>query len=222
MTGRLVLTRHGQSVGNVEHRLDTRPPGSELTPLGLDQARTFAGSDLHRPVLVAHSIATRAVQTATVIGDRLQLSARVLTDIHEVQVGALEGRSDEDAIAEFTAIYRGWQRGDLDRAMPGGETGRQVLDRYLPVIADLRGRYLDDEDFTGDIVVVSHGAAIRLVAAALAEVAGEFAIEHQLANTESVVLAPAGDGGWTCVRWGLLTPPFDVAVPPVADAHPMG
>ena len=222
MTGRLVLTRHGQSIGNVARRLDTRPPGSELTPLGLDQARRFADSGLHRPVLLAHSVATRAQQTAAVIGDRLALSARVLTDIHEVQVGDLEGRDDEDALAEFGAIYRGWQRGDLDRVMPGGESGRQVLDRYLPVIAGLRGSYLDDDDFTGDIVVVSHGAAIRLVAAALAGVAGEFAIEHQLANTESVVLAPGPGGRWSCLRWGALSAPFDVAAPPVADAHPMG
>ncbi len=32
MSGRLVLVRHGQSFGNVDKRLDTRPPGAELTP----------------------------------------------------------------------------------------------------------------------------------------------------------------------------------------------
>ena len=42
MSGRLVLVRHGQSHGNVERRLDTRPPGAELTDLGRDQARAFA------------------------------------------------------------------------------------------------------------------------------------------------------------------------------------
>ena len=31
MSGRLVLVRHGQSHGNVERRLDTRPPGAETT-----------------------------------------------------------------------------------------------------------------------------------------------------------------------------------------------
>ena len=30
MSGRLVLLRHGQSYGNVERRLDTRPPGAAL------------------------------------------------------------------------------------------------------------------------------------------------------------------------------------------------
>ncbi|WP_197696029.1 histidine phosphatase family protein, partial [Mycobacterium sp. E1715] len=48
MTGRLVLLRHGQSYSNVERRLDTRPPGAELTPLGRDQARAFARG-AHRP-----------------------------------------------------------------------------------------------------------------------------------------------------------------------------
>ena len=52
--------------------------------------------------------------------------------------------------------------------MPGGENARQVLDRYLPVITQLRLRYLDDDAWHGDIVVVSHGAAIRLASAVLA------------------------------------------------------
>ena len=39
MTGRLVLVRHGQSHGNVDRRLDTRPPGAALTDLGHEQAR---------------------------------------------------------------------------------------------------------------------------------------------------------------------------------------
>ena len=54
MSGRLVLVRHGQSYGNVERRLDTRPPGSALTALGRDQALAFAqGSG--RPAMLAHS-----------------------------------------------------------------------------------------------------------------------------------------------------------------------
>ena len=56
--------------------------------------------------------------------------------------------------------------------------------------------------------MVSHGAAIRLVAAMLAGVDGSFALDHHLANTESVVLAPITDGRWSCVQWGALTPPF--------------
>ncbi|OBA69036.1 phosphoglycerate mutase [Mycobacterium sp. 1554424.7] len=207
MSGRLVLLRHGQSFGNVERRLDTRPPGAELTPLGRDQARAFArGSG--RPAMLAHSVAIRATQTAQVIGAELEMGAVEFTGIHEVQVGELEDRSDDEAVAEFNAIYERWHRGDLDVPLPGGETGNDVLDRYVPVLTELRMRYLDDDGWNGDIVVVSHGAAIRLASAVLAGVDGNFAVDNHLGNTDSVVLAPITDGRWSCVRWGSLTPPF--------------
>src|SRR5574337_644050 len=207
MSGRLVLVRHGQSYGNVDRRLDTCPPGSELTPLGRDQARAFVFNG-RRPGLVAHSVATRAVQTAAEISGPLGISSRQLTGIHEVQVGALENRNDDEAIAEFNAICQRWYQGERSVSLPDGESADQVLDRYLPVLADLRLRYLDDDDWTGDIVVVSHGVAIRLAAAVLAGVDGGFVVEHHLGNVESVVLAPITDGRWSCVQWGTLTPPF--------------
>ena len=207
MSGRLVLLRHGQSFGNVERRLDTRPPGAALTPLGRDQALAFAqGSG--PPALLAHSVAIRASETAAVIGAEFELAAHQVTGIHEVQVGELENRNDDAAVAEFTAIYDRWHRGELDVPLPGGETGNEVLDRYLPVLTDLRMRYLDDDSWNGDIVIVSHGAAIRLASAVLAGVDGNFALDNHLGNAESVVLAPITDGRWSCVRWGTLTPPF--------------
>ncbi|MGH3531390.1 MAG: histidine phosphatase family protein [Mycobacterium sp.] len=214
MSGRLVLLRHGQSYGNVDRRLDTCPPGTELTPLGHDQARAFARDGVCRPGLLLHSVATRAVQTAAEIGAGVDVSARAVTGIHEVQVGDLENRGDDDAVAEFNAIYQRWHEGERDVPLPGGETANQVLNRYVPVVTDLRMRYLDDDDWTGDIVVVSHGAAIRLTAAVLAGVEGSFVVDHHLGNTEAVVLAPITDGRWSCVQWGTLTPPFY----PVPDA----
>ena len=207
MSGRLVLLRHGQSYGNVERRLDTRPPGAELTPLGRDQALAFARSS-ERPAMLAHSVAIRASQTAAVIGGEVEMAALEVAGIHEVQVGELEDRSDDQAVAEFNAIYERWHHGELDVPLPGGETGNDVLDRYVPVLTELRMRYLDDGDWNGDIVVVSHGAAIRLASATLAGVDGNFALDNHLDNAESVVLAPITDGRWSCLRWGTLTPPF--------------
>jgi probable phosphoglycerate mutase len=168
MSGRLILVRHGQSFGNVERRLDTRPPGAELTDLGREQARNFARSRRNPPGLLLHSIARRAAQTATEISVEFSLAADEVEGIHEVQAGDLEDRSDDDAIAEFNAVYQRWCEGELGIPMPGGDSGRDVLDRYLPAVTDLRLRFLDDRDWTDDIVVVSHGAAIRLIAAVLA------------------------------------------------------
>lgn len=222
MSGRLVLVRHGQSHGNVDRRLDTRPPGTELTPLGRDQARAFARKGSRRPGLLLHSVAVRAAQTALEISSAAELPAREVSGVHEVQVGELENRNDDDAVAEFNTIYRRWHEGEWDLALPGGETANQVLERYVPVLTELRMRYLDNHDWTSDIVVVSHGAAIRLAAAVLAGVDTSFALDHHLGNAESVVLAPITDGRWSCVQWGALTPPFypEPAATPVTD--PMG
>jgi broad specificity phosphatase PhoE len=229
MSGRLVLLRHAQSYGNVERRLDTLPPGTGLTPLGRDQAREFARCRSRRPTMLTHSVATRAAETAAVISSELDVPAREVAGIHEVQVGELENRNDDEAVAEFNTIYKRWHQGELDVPLPGGETGTQVLDRYLPVLTDLRMRYLDDDDWTGDIVVVSHGAAIRLAAAVLAGVDSSFVVDHHLGNAEAVVLAPITDGRWSCVRWGELSPPFypEPEATPVTEAvrsstDPMG
>ncbi len=208
MSGRLVLVRHGQSFGNVDKRLDTRPPGAALTDLGHQQAQAFARDWTHPVGLVAHSVATRARETAAEIGTGLALTPQQLDDIYEVQVGELEDRNDDAAVAQFDEVYKRWQLGDLDASMPGGESGRQVLDRVVPVLTRLRLHHLDDRDWHDDIVVVSHGAAIRLVSAVLAGVDGTFALDHHLANTESVVLSPITDGRWSCVQWGALAPPF--------------
>ncbi|HZA10127.1 histidine phosphatase family protein [Mycobacterium sp.] len=208
MSGRLVLVRHGQSVSNVERRLDTRPPGSGLTPLGVAQARDFARG-YRRPLgMLVHSVAVRAQQTAAVIGDELGMRPKEVEGIHEVQVGDLEMRNDDDAVETFNKVYERWHLGELETPMPGGERGRDALDRYLPVLADLRMRYLDDDDWTGDIVVISHGAAIRLAAAVLAGVDGSFVVEHHLGNGEAVILSPITDGRWSCTHWGQHSPPF--------------
>jgi broad specificity phosphatase PhoE len=208
MSGRLVLVRHGQSTSNVERLLDTRPPGAGLTPLGLAQSRDFARA-YHRPIgMLVHSVALRAAETAAVIGEEVGLAPVEVEGIHEVQVGELEMRGGDEAVETFNKIYERWHLGELDASMPAGETARRVLDRYVPVMVDLRMRYLDDDDWTGDIVVISHGAAIRLAAAVMAGVDGSFVVEHHLGNAESVILAPITDGRWSCTHWGQHSPPF--------------
>lgn len=224
MSGRLVLVRHGQSISNVDRRLDTRPPGRALTDLGHEQARAFARNWAHPVGMVAHSVALRAKETAHGIADELGMATMTLDGIHEAQVGDLEDRNDDEAHEQFTAVYQRWQEGDLDALLPGGESGADVLDRYLPVVTQLRLRYLDDHDWKGDVVVVSHGAAIRLVGAVLGGVDASFALDNHLGNAQPVVLSPITDGRWSCVQWAEHLPPFEPEpeVHALNHADPMG
>ncbi|MGY4097957.1 histidine phosphatase family protein [Nocardia sp. R16R-3T] len=220
MTGSLVLVRHGETEGNVAKILDTRLPGRPLTERGAAQAKTFGSSLLRPPKALFCSTALRARQTAGYIEAATGVPVEVLDGIHEVQVGELEGLNTEEAHSRFQRIYRAWHEGDLAERVPGGESGYDVLARFLPVVEDLRTKYLADGS-EGDILLVSHGAAMRLASRNLSGVAPPFTTNNHLDNTETIELVPRPIGGWECIRWGRFAPPFAYEVSPVAD-DPMG
>ena len=102
-----------------------------------------------------------------------------------MQVGDLENRNDEEAVDEFDAIYRRWLQGERDVSMPGGESANQVLDRYVPVLDELRVRYLDDETGPATSSSSATGRRSGWSAPCWADVDSGFALEHHLANTEA-------------------------------------
>lgn len=153
-----------------------------------------------RVVAVYASVALRARQTAELIARPHDLRVIVRDGIHEVDVGDLEGRSDLPSIEEFMSVYRSWHAGNIDLPVPGGESGRQLLDRFLPVVDRIRA-----EHNGGLVVLVSHGAAIRLTAKTLASnVASMFADAHTVPNAGAVVLEYNG-AGWHCLSWDGVT-----------------
>jgi broad specificity phosphatase PhoE len=193
---RLVLVRHGQTDSNVRRALDTRPPGAPLNALGLAQAKALGERLAAEPVAAVYaSVATRAQETAAPVAAVHGLDVGVVEGVHEVFAGALEGRSDVVAREAFDAVYDAWCAGELDARLPGGESARDVRERFLPALGPL----LDGA--TGDVVLVSHGAAIRLAAAALL---GDTAETWYVPNTGLVVLRsrPGADGyAWVLEHW---------------------
>lgn len=200
---RLLLVRHGQTQANVDGVLDSAPPGPPLTDLGHEQAATLADALRDFPVVAVHaSIATRAQQTAAPIAAAHGLSVEVTDGLHEVFVGEAEGSADPVHVSRFITVCKAWQRGGLGEPMPGGETGHELLDRYVPVLSSLRDRHPE-----GDVVVVSHSAAIRIVACVLAaNVTPEFAEEHYVRNCSVVTLEPTDSDGWRCLDWAGAVP----------------
>lgn len=219
---RLHLVRHGETTSNVMRRLDTALPGAALTDFGVRQGVRFALDNPQQDeVVLVSSQARRAQQTAELIGSVWDVGLEVADGIHEVQVGELEDRFDDDAHGVFKDIVDRWHRGDLDARLPGGESLAMVYDRYLPVVEDLTGRYLTGPGGGRDVYVVSHGAAIRLIAARLAGVDPTFAASTHLQNTGSIELEFV-DGLWRLHRWGAVTGPFGTEVDEPLVTDPMG
>ena len=205
MTGaavRLVLARHGRSTANVAHVLDSRPPGAPLDDEGRAQARRLAARLADWPLRQVYaSRAPRAQQTAVPVAAVHDLPVQVVDDVHEIDLGDLEGRSDADALAVFEEVYTAWWRGDLAARMPGGESALELRTRFLPALALLV------DGAAGDVLLVSHGAAIRLAVAALL---GETAETFYVPNAGLVVLRRGvGHGaadGWVLESWDRADP----------------
>jgi broad specificity phosphatase PhoE len=151
------------------------------------------------------SRATRAQQTAKPVAAAHGLAVEVIDGVHEVLVGDLEGRSDDAALEAFRDVYDAWWRGELDARLPGGESALDLRSRYLPAVERIVAA-VDGDSGDGnvdvDVVLVSHGAAIRLAAAALL---GDTAETWYVPNTGLVVLRPT-PGGWELDDWDTAEP----------------
>ncbi|WP_067696539.1 histidine phosphatase family protein [Nocardia jejuensis] len=220
MTGKLILVRHGETEGNVAKLLDTRLPGLPLTERGAAQAKNFGANLVGAPQRLFSSAALRARQTGGYIEAATGVPLEVLEDLQEVQLGDLEGLNTADAHHTFQDIYHAWHFGDLSLRVPGGESGHDVLERYVPTLERLRTDYLSAPD-AADIILVSHGAAMRLVSRELTDVPRAFAANNHLDNTDTIELLPLPGGRWECTRWGSYVPPFAKDIDPTGD-DPMG
>ncbi|NLF91086.1 MAG: histidine phosphatase family protein [Corynebacterium marinum] len=221
MTGRLILLRHGQTYSNVARRLDTRPPGAELTDTGRNQAwnvgaelAEFCGAGNGSPGrlgAVVSSVALRAQQTALLAMNAFEQTAGlrehemridVETGLHEIYAGDHEMLADDDSHRSYATALRGWLDADDTARIPGGETYLELMTRYRPRMEDLALTHLGN-GAAKDVLVVSHGAAIRTMATHAAGVDPDFAYAGYLGNCRFIVLEPRDRpfGQWSLVRW---------------------
>jgi probable phosphoglycerate mutase len=111
-----------------------------------------------------------------------------------------------------------WTDGDFDRRMPAGPDGHEFFQRYDAAIAKVAAEAAG----TGAVVLVSHGAAIRVWAGHRADnIDMKFAARHVLANTGIVALEGDPDAGWNLIHWDA-SPVGGLALADPAAEDPMG
>ncbi|WP_341934195.1 histidine phosphatase family protein [Microbacterium sp. LWO14-1.2] len=195
---RLLLIRHGQTPSNVIGALDTGRPGPGLTPLGHAQASAIpAALTGERVDAIYASPLVRTQLTATPLAEDRGLEIEIVEGLEEISAGRWEMHSDREAIEGYVNAARRWLTGELDVAIEGGESGTDFLARYDSAIAHVASRNVG-----GAAVVVSHGAAIRVWAAArLDGIDLDDAVHWRLYNTGMCVLDGDPESGWRLVSW---------------------
>ncbi len=159
MAGALILLRHGQT----EWARDGRHTGLTdlaLTDVGERQADAAAGLvgellDGHAPALALTSPLRRAADTARLAGLHPEVEPRLV----EWDYGGYEGLTGDQIRERAGADWTVFDDGVVPGATPGeslqqvADRGRAVIARVLPSLAD------------GDVVLVGHGHALRVLAA---------------------------------------------------------
>jgi probable phosphoglycerate mutase len=213
---RLLLIRHGQTPGNVLGRLDTAHPGPGLTDLGRRQAAAIPDALRSDPIdTIFVSTLLRTQLTAHPLATDRALDVQVASGLHEIEAGSLEGMRDRESVQTYLETAVAWGSGDLEKRMPGAETGHDFLGRFDHDIATVAA--------SSDVAAVfSHGAAIRVWTAARAQnVPSTFARANELDNTGVVELTGSPEEGWTLLAWAGL-PVGGMALADLSASDPLG
>ncbi|HUY26891.1 MAG TPA: histidine phosphatase family protein [Candidatus Binataceae bacterium] len=176
--GRLILVRHGESVGNVERVFTTTPITLALTETGRGQARAAAARirALGNPRMVVASRYVRARDTGMIIAEELSLPIEIRDGLHERETGEYAGKPYDSILnADGYDRARPWLW-----TPPGGESYEQVRGRVGPILDEMARRFAGD-----DLVIVSHGGVML---AMWAHVTGSWEGAHVPANCGIVVV----------------------------------
>jgi probable phosphoglycerate mutase len=160
----LTLVRHGETTANVEGvwhgSIDT-----QLTERGYRQAERVArhlACTRPRAAAVYASPLIRSRHTARAIAEALGLETRIEPDLTEYHLGSLEGVSYRVLTAKHRLFER--MREDPDHSPGGGESPRQVAERYAGALRRIAAAHSGE-----NAIVVAHGGALTLGLALLVD-----------------------------------------------------
>lgn len=164
-----ILVRHGESVSNLEGRVQGQEDVA-LSARGQAQADAVAawsrgefGGDSPPIDEVWSSPLVRARDTAARIAAALNLPLKIDERLQELHAGIFQGHLLADLEERFPEAVARWRSGDVDYAIPGGESRAQLAARGHAVLEALAGRDV------GRMIVVAHGG---ILTAALGSLVG--------------------------------------------------
>ncbi len=193
----LHLVRHGDTIQAAEGIFcgDIDPP---LTEAGHSQAEHLANALAPlQPRALYCSPKLRARMTAEPIARACGLQPVLDEGLREIAYGAWEGRRETEVREREPTAYEAWSADPALVSPPGGETAFAIAARALPVV--LRAKR---EHSSGNVILVSHKATVRVIVCALLGMPlGRFR-SHVACPTASITSFEFGGQGPMLLRVG--------------------
>jgi probable phosphoglycerate mutase len=175
----IILVRHGETALNAARVM--QPADTPLSERGQAQARAVAQRLAQQGGIgaILSSDLPRAWLTAAAIGAALALPVRPSALLQERNFGALRGRPYDSL---------GFDPLAMDSAPPGGESAADFALRLRAAFEQMLQQHAGQP---GDLVVVSHGLAIRTLLAGPLRLGAEQLADLHLANTSVSIFEAA-------------------------------
>ena len=141
MANTFYIVRHGQTNWNILGK--TQGHGnSDLTAKGIEQATELAESIVNYPIdYIYSSDLGRAVQTAQILGDKLNIEVKETEALREMGFGEWEGLLIDEIKSNYASVYTTWRNEPHLAQIPGGETLHLIKDRVDSFIQSLNEKY---------------------------------------------------------------------------------
>jgi len=155
----LYVVRHGETWANAEQRyLGSLDPS--LTARGREQARALAANMPPGLDALVVSPRLRAIETASILDERLVLPVQATDCFRERDVGVFEGLTQAEAKERYPQLWSRNITRQWGLAPTGGESIVDVVERVRGGMIDLESKYSSKR-----ILLVAHGFVAKTIRA---------------------------------------------------------
>ena len=143
----VIVIRHGRTEWNRVERFRGQAD-LDLDEVGLKQAEAAADAVAKWPVSAIYSSPLRrAMTTAHILARKLDLDAKPLPGIIDIDFGKWQGMSAEEAAADDADLFQKWLTSPHEVQFPGGESLDIVRNRLDAAVSEQQQRH--DEHHAG-------------------------------------------------------------------------
>ena len=184
---KLYFIRHGQTdwneAGKIQGSCDI-----ELNYHGLKQAEDLGRKlteDGYPITAIYSSKQKRALQTADIIGQSLDLKAKAIEGLQEVNLGHWEGLSWSQVKDYYPFEYEEWYHNRRYAKPHQGEAYQEVVERAMRSVLKIT------QENTGDVAIITHNAVIMCLQCYLTDTPFDQMINFKSGNTALSIIDSA-------------------------------
>ncbi len=153
---RILIVRHAESVANTEGIYQGQTYDTDLSDLGIRQAKALAkrANELGIKKIISSPL-KRTYQTAMEVSKMLDIPIEISNLISETNHGLWEGHTKDWIMENFAELLNNWENSPIDAVFPNGEAFTDTVARV--------NYFLENTMLEGNSLIVTHDNIVRIL-----------------------------------------------------------